>query len=103
MFLFQTLKLVPGGEIFGLEYEAIPILLFGAGAVLLVLVPFLDRGVAKTGKSPRFTLVGAAVLLYIVGFTAWGYRSLVPVWVVLGTGALVAVLSLGTRQAGGQQ
>ncbi len=27
MFMFQTLKLVPGGEILGLEYEAIPILL----------------------------------------------------------------------------
>jgi quinol-cytochrome oxidoreductase complex cytochrome b subunit len=101
MFMFQTLKLVPGGEILGLEYEAIPILLFGAAGVLLLLVPFLDRGVIRTGRSPLFTAAGAAALVYIVGFTAWGYQSLLPVWVVLATGALVAVLSLGTRRAGG--
>ncbi len=101
MFMFQTLKLVPGGEIAGLEYESIPILLFGAAGVLLLLVPFLDRGVIRTGRSPLFTAAGAAALAYIVGFTAWGYRSLLPVYVVLATGALVAVLSLGTRRTGG--
>jgi cytochrome b6 len=103
MFMFQTLKLVPGGEILGIEYEAIPILLFGAAGALLLLVPFLDRGVLRTGRSPLFTAAGAAALVYIVGFTAWGYRSLLPVWVVLATGALVAILSLGTRRAGGMQ
>jgi quinol-cytochrome oxidoreductase complex cytochrome b subunit len=101
MFMFQTLKLVPGGEILGLEYEAIPILLFGAAGVLLLLVPFLDRGVVRTGRSPLFTAAGAAALVYIVGFTAWGYRSLLPVYVVLATGAVVAILSLGTRRTGG--
>ncbi len=39
MFMFETLKLVPGGEILGIEYEAIPILLFGLGALVMVLVP----------------------------------------------------------------
>ncbi len=101
MFMFQTLKLVPGGEVAGIEYEAIPILLFGAAGVLLLLVPFLDRGVIRTGRSPLFTAAGAAALVYIVGFTAWGYRSLLPVWVVLATGALVAILSLGTQRPGG--
>ncbi len=100
MFLFETLKLVPGGEIAGVEYEAIPVLLSGVAALLLVAVPFLDRGVVRRGRSPVFTAVGAAALLYIVGFTAWGYRSLVPVWVVVGTGLLVAVLSLGTQRGG---
>ncbi|HEX9670707.1 MAG TPA: cytochrome bc complex cytochrome b subunit [Thermoanaerobaculia bacterium] len=101
MFLFETLKLVPGGEIAGVEYEAIPVLLSGVAALLLVLVPFLDRGVVRRGRSPLFTAVGLAALVYIVGFTAWGYRSLVPVWVVLATGAVVLVLSLGTGRAGG--
>ena len=101
MFLFETLKLVPGGEIAGVEYEAIPVLLSGVAALLLVLVPFLDRGVVRRGRSPVFTAVGVAALVYIVGFTAWGYRSLVPVWVVLATGAVVLVLSLGTGRAGG--
>ena len=101
VFLFETLKLVPGGEIAGVEYEAIPVLLSGVAALLLVLVPFLDRGVVRRGRSPLFTAVGLAALVYIVGFTAWGYRSLVPVWVVLATGAVVLVLSLGTGRAGG--
>ena len=101
MFMFETLKLTPGGEIAGIELEAIPILLFGLGGVLLVLVPFLDRRVARDGRSPVFTAIGVVVLVYIVGMTAWGYRSLVPVIVVLATGALVGLLGLGTGGRGG--
>jgi cytochrome b6 len=97
IFLFETLKLVPGGEVAGVEYEAIPILLSGLAAILLVLVPFLDRGAVRRGRSPAFTLVGVLVLVYAVGMTAWGYRSLVPIYLVLGTVVLVAVVALGTR------
>jgi cytochrome b6 len=104
VFMFETLKLVPGGEIAGIEYEAIPILLFGLAGLLLVLVPFLDRRVVREGGSPTFTAVGALALLYIVGMTAWGYRSLVPVWVVGGTAVVVRILSWGVasrrRRAG---
>jgi quinol-cytochrome oxidoreductase complex cytochrome b subunit len=99
MFMFETLKLVPGGEIAGIEYEAIPILGFGAAGVLLLLVPFLDRGVVRNGRSPIFTAVGAAALAYIVGMTAWGYRSLVPIYAVLLVGLVVVLLGLGTRQS----
>lgn len=102
MFMFQTLKLVPGGEVAGIEYEAIPILLFGLGGLLLVLVPFLDRGLQRTGRSPAFTAAGVAILIYIVAFTAWGYASPLPVYVVLATGVLIAILSLATRRAGGK-
>ncbi len=98
MFMFETLKLVPGGEIFHVEYEAIPILFFGMAAVLLVLVPFLDR----TGKSPVFAGVGVAAVIYIIGMTAWGYRSWLPVWIVLGTVLLTLILGLGTRRVGGE-
>jgi quinol-cytochrome oxidoreductase complex cytochrome b subunit len=97
MFMFQTLKLVPGGEILGIEYEAIPILLFGLGGALMVLVPFLDRRVEGIGRSPGFTVAGAAALVYMVAMTAWGYSSWVPVWIVLGTGALTAGLAWATR------
>ncbi len=97
MSMFQALKLVPGGEIAGVEYEAIPILLSGVGGLLLVLVPFLDRGVNRTGRSPVFTAIGIAVLAFVVGMTSWGYRSLVPVYVVLATVALTAVLAYATR------
>lgn len=97
MFMFETLKLVPGGEIFHVEYEAIPILLFGLAGMLMVLVPFLDR----TGKNPIFIWVGVLAVIYIVGMTSWGYRSLLPVWIVLGTGLFSLILTLGTRRVGG--
>jgi len=90
MFMFQTLKLVPGGEVAGIEYEAVPILLFGLAGTLLVLVPFLDRGTASAGRSPAFTWIGIVGLVYVVGMTAWGYRSLVPVYAVLATGGVLA-------------
>jgi cytochrome b6 len=96
VFMFQTLKLVPGGAILGVEYEALAILAFGAGAALLLLVPFLDR--ARDGRGGRATSVlGAAALAYMVGMTAWGYRSWTPVYAVLGTLAVLAVLGLGTH------
>ena len=83
VFMFQTLKLMPGGEIAGIEYEAIPILLFGLLGALLVAVPFLDRGAGR--GSPAFTAIGIAGLGFVVGMTAWGYASLVPLYVVGGT------------------
>jgi len=104
MFMFQTLKLVPGGKTLGLENEVYPILLFGVAALVLVLVPFLDRGVARIGRSPLFTAAGVVGLVYVVGMTAWGYGSLVPVYVVAGTAALVYLLALvtGPRRAEGR-
>jgi cytochrome b6 len=101
MFMFQTLKLVPGGEILGLEYEAIPILAFGLGGLLLVLVPFLDRGLVRHGRSPAFTVVGVLAVAYVVAMTAWGYASWVPVWAALAFAVLVAVLTYGTRHGAG--
>ncbi len=95
MFMFETLKLVPGGEIAGLEYEAIPILVFGLAGLALLLVPFLERGLE--GRSRLFTGIGVAALAYIVGMTAWGYRSLVPLAVVAATVAPLALLRLVTR------
>jgi cytochrome b6 len=100
MFMFQTLKLVPGGEIGNfMTYEAIPIMLFGLGAVLMVLVPFLDRGITRHGRSPAFTLIGWLTLIYIVALTAWGYHSWVPVYVIVATGLILLILGIGTRRA----
>jgi cytochrome b6 len=102
MFMFETLKLVPGGEIFGVEFEAIPILLFGCGGLLMVLVPFLDRGVDRGGRSPLFTAIGAVAVCYMVGMTAWGYRSFLPVLIMVGAFVLGLVLELATRRARGE-
>jgi quinol-cytochrome oxidoreductase complex cytochrome b subunit len=97
MFMFQSLKLVPGGEILGVEFEAIPIMLFGLGGLLLILVPFLDRGVVTRGRSPAFTAIGAAVSLFVVAMTTWGYDSLVPLYIALGTVLVIGILGFVTR------
>jgi len=102
MFMFQTLKLVPGGSIAGLEYEAIPILGFGLAGLLVLLLPFLDRGLVRHGRSPGVTAIGWLGLLFVIGMTTWGYRSFVPVWIVLATVGLIGILSLGTRRTRGR-
>ncbi len=101
VFMFQTLKLVPGGEIFHVEYEAIPILFFGLAGAVLLLVPFLDRNVVKTGKSPLFTAAGILGLIFVVGMTCYGYASLLPLWIMLITAVLLAFLAFVTRQSSG--
>ncbi len=100
MFMFQTLKLVPGGEVAGIEYEAFPILLFGLAALLLLLVPFLDRGVVTRGRSPIFTAIGALGVVFMVVMTSWGYHSLVPVGVVAAAALLMVGMSVITRYRG---
>ena len=92
MFMFETLKRTPGGEIAGLELEIVPILLFALGGASLVLTPFLDR---RLGRG--FTILGAAVLAYVVGMTAIGYRSFLPVLVVAGTALLIVLIGLATQ------
>ena len=97
VFMFQTLKLVPGGEILGIEYEAIPILLFGLGGLVMVLVPFLDRDPERTRRSRAFSAGGALALIFIVAMTVWGYASLLPLYIVLATIALLFVIAFATR------
>jgi quinol-cytochrome oxidoreductase complex cytochrome b subunit len=101
MFMFETLKFVPGGSIWGLEYEAIPILGFGLAAALLVLVPFLDRGSVRRGRSPMFTDAGVVAIVYMVALTAWGYRSFVPVYAVLGAGVFIWLLGVAIEREDG--
>lgn len=95
--MFQTLKLVPGGEIFGVEYEAIPIMFFGLVGLVLLLVPFLDRRGQREGRSPMWTAAGIVGLLFTVGMTCWGYASLLPLYIVLITVLLLALLAFITR------
>jgi cytochrome b6 len=97
VFMFQTLKLVPGGEIMGLEYEAIPILLFGALGALLLLVPFLDRRASRDGRSVGWSLAGVAALIFVVAMTCWGYASLLPLYIVFITTILLMLFAFITR------
>ena len=92
VFMFQTLKLVPGGEIFGIEYEAFPLFAFSAGGLVLLLIPFLDRK-----QSRLWTVAGILGLIFVVTMTCWGYASLVPLYAVIATAVLLALLALITR------
>ena len=97
VFMFQTLKLIPGGEIAGVEYEAVPIMFFGAAGLLLLLIPILDRGAQRTGRSKAWSIGGVAVLLWALGMTCWGYASLLPLYVVLISALLLGLLAFITR------
>jgi len=85
MFMFQTLKWVPGGSLLGLENEAVTILAFGLLFTVGLLVPFLDRGILDRGRSPWFTIGGGVILFYIAAVTAFGYHA----WWPLGATAVV--------------
>ncbi len=78
MFMFQTLKYVPGGETLGIENEAIAVLVFGALGAVAFFLPFLDREVRRRGRSPLFGAAGAAALVFIVGMTSRGYHAWWP-------------------------
>jgi cytochrome b6 len=97
VFMFQTLKLVPGGEVLGIEYEAIPILLFSLAGLLLLLVPFLDRGAAREGRSPGWSMAGIAGLAFVVVMTCWGYATLIPLYIVFLTVLLLSLFAFITR------
>jgi cytochrome b6 len=71
--MFQTLKLLPA-HILGVEGELLGILGFGAGALLLLLVPFLDRSSAVDETRGRLVLAcGWAVIVYMAVMTALVY------------------------------
>jgi cytochrome b6 len=99
VFMFQTLKIVPGGEIWGLEYEAIPIILFSLAGLLLLLVPFLDRRAAREGRSPGWSIAGVVGLIFVVVMTCWGYDSLLPLYIVFLSALLLGVFAWITRSA----
>jgi len=67
LFLYQGLKVVP--RIVGI---AIPMV----GGLLLLLLPFLDRNPnASPRRRPIAITIGVLVIIGIVVFTVWGWRS----------------------------
>jgi cytochrome b6-f complex subunit 4 len=67
LFLYQSLKLVP---------RTVGVLLPGVGVLLLLLVPFMDRGPLRRMRSRRL-LIGTvvAIIAVIVALTIWGAMS----------------------------
>jgi cytochrome b6 len=70
MFMFQTLKLLPGHVMF-MEGEVLGILGFGLAGLAWMLVPFWE---IKRYKRPKpMTVIGVVVIVYMLGMTIWGY------------------------------
>jgi cytochrome b6 len=95
MFMFETLKVIPGGEFLGIEFEAFAILGFSFGGLLLLAIPFIDNG-----TQPRTRIVRAAgwiVLAYMVLMTSIGYHSLWPLALTVVGAGLIHLA--GTRSA----
>jgi cytochrome b6 len=70
MFMFQTLKLLPGHVLF-MEGEVLGILFFGLAGLAWMLVPFWE--LRRLGRMRPMTLIGVIVIIYMLGMTIWGY------------------------------
>jgi quinol-cytochrome oxidoreductase complex cytochrome b subunit len=72
MFMFQTLKLLPG-KIAVFEGEVLGVIGFGVLGVLLLLVPWLDMKLARSHEERVLNLIGIVVVLYVLAMTVMGY------------------------------
>ena len=72
--MFHTLKLLPS-HVLGFEGEQLGVVAFGVVAIVLVLVPFLDRRASRGEQSPVFTILAALGLVYLVVFTIIGHYA----------------------------
>jgi quinol-cytochrome oxidoreductase complex cytochrome b subunit len=90
LFMFQTLKQLPP-HILGFEGEVLGVLFFGLAGLVVLVVPFLDRGPAS--RKALNALAALAVLFFIV-MTAWGYFDDRERQLILGLSLLLGVLML---------
>lgn len=74
MFMFQTLKVIPGHVLF-LEGELVGILGFSLAGLIWFLVPFLDRRASRGERSAFWHWFGIALVSYMVVLTVWGYLA----------------------------
>jgi cytochrome b6 len=73
MFMFQTLKFIPG-KIGPINGELLGLLGFTLAGICWTLLPFIDRG--RSGRGQRWvTGAGLFALGYIVGMTLYGYLA----------------------------
>jgi len=72
--MFQTLKLIPS-HVLGLEGEMLGVMGFNVAAVLLLLVPFLDRKNPDGRQHPFITIAGILAVVYLIVFTIYGYLA----------------------------
>jgi cytochrome b6 len=74
MFMFQTLKYLPG-HILGLEGEMVGVIAFGVAGAALAAVPFLDRRAARGEPGRLVGMLTVAAILYIILLTTLGYTA----------------------------
>ncbi|RJP80005.1 MAG: cytochrome bc complex cytochrome b subunit [Candidatus Zixiibacteriota bacterium] len=74
LFMFETLKLIPG-HVLGLEGEILGVLFFGVAGLLWTLVPFLDRHGRQDRPNPWLRVAGVLAIAYIVVMTLVGFLS----------------------------
>jgi cytochrome b6 len=72
LFMFQTLKYLPA-KILGMDGEVLGIMAFNVVALLLFIVPFVDRGPENRRRTLIFNIIGVLALLYILVMTVIGY------------------------------
>jgi len=74
MFMFQTLKYIPGHVLF-MEGEVLGVLSFGIAGLVWLLVPVWDLKNRAGSRVHPMTLIGVIVIIYIVVMTIIGYLS----------------------------
>ncbi|MBA2704712.1 MAG: cytochrome bc complex cytochrome b subunit, partial [Blastocatellia bacterium] len=72
LFMFQTLKWLPA-KILGMDGEVLGIVAFSIVALLLFIVPFVDKPPENRRRTLIFNSFGVLALLYIVVMTIVGY------------------------------
>lgn len=70
LWMFQTLKMFPG-HVLGVEGEVAANILMGLGALVLFLVPWLDRPGANGRSSWIVWFAGVLAIAYILGMTGY--------------------------------
>lgn len=71
LFMFQTLKVIPP-KLWVIDGEVVGVLVFGAAALIWLLLPFLDT---NHPARPKQWITGSGIfaVAYIVGMTIYGY------------------------------
>ncbi|HUI25230.1 MAG TPA: hypothetical protein VL403_04025, partial [Candidatus Kryptonia bacterium] len=71
-FVSQSLKYLPG-KILGIDGDVVGICTFLTGGLFLFFVPFIDRRAAHGRRSPLFTLLGVAIIAFMLTMVALAY------------------------------
>jgi cytochrome b6 len=74
LFMFQTLKYIPG-KVLVFDGEVLGTLLFSLAGLLWTLVPFWDRKSSRGEKSRSINYIGLFVVLYIIILTIIGWAA----------------------------